>query len=67
MKQFSKDLPQWRMELPTLYVFQSTNLVMYSKLPGLVSVTVKTCNDAKSKTSEQKDKPKKKKNNNMNI
>ena len=66
MKQFPKDLPQWRIELPTLYVFKSTDLVMYSKLPGLVSVTVKTCSDAKSKTSEKKDKPKKK-NNNMYI
>ena len=32
------------------------------KLPGLVSGTMKTYNDAKSKTVETKDKPKKKKN-----
>ena len=67
MKQFSKDLPQLRMELPTLYVFKSTNLVMHSKLPSLVSVTVKTYNDAKSKTFGKNDKPKKKKNNNKNM
>ena len=67
MKQFSKDLPQLRTELPTLYVFKSTNLVMHSKLPSLVSVTVKTYNDAKSKTFGKNDKPKKKKNNNKNM
>ena len=60
-KQFSKDLPQGGMELPALYVFKSTNLVMHSKLPDLVSDAMKTYNDAKSNTLETKDKPKKKK------
>ena len=41
-KQFSKDLPQGGMELPVLYVFKSTNLVMHSKLPGFVSDAMKT-------------------------
>ena len=49
-KQFSKDLPQVEMELPTVYVFRSTNLVMHSQLRGHVSDTMKTYNDAKSKT-----------------
>lgn len=49
-KQFSKDLPQGEMELPTVYVFRSTNLVMHSQLRGHVSDTMKTYNDAKSKT-----------------
>ena len=62
-KQFSKDIPQEGMELPVLYVFKSANLVMHLKLPGLVSDTMKTYNDAKSKTLETKDIPKKKKNN----
>ena len=60
-KQFSKDLPQGGMELPALYVFKSTNLVMHSILPDLVSDAMKTYNDAKSNTLETKDKPKKKK------
>ena len=48
------------MELPTLYVFKSANLVMHLKLPGLVSDAMKTYNNAKSKTLETKDNPKKK-------
>ena len=39
---------------------------MHSKLPGLASDNMKTCNDATSKTLETKDMPKKK-NNNMYI
>lgn len=66
-KQFSKDLPQGEMELPTVYVFRSTNLVMHSQLRGHVSDTMKTYNDAKSKTFGKNDKPKKKKNNNKNM
>ena len=50
------------MELPALYVFKSTNLVMHSKLSDLVSDATKTYNDANSKTLETKDEPKKKKN-----
>ena len=50
------------MELPALYVFKSTNLVMHSKLSDLVSDAMKTYNDANSKTLETKDEPKKKKN-----
>ena len=61
-KQFSKDLPLQGMELPTLYVFKSANLVMHLKLPDLVSDAMKTYNNAKSKTLETKDNPKKKKN-----
>ena len=38
------------------------NLVMHSKLPGLASGNMKTCNDATSKTLETKDMPKKKNN-----
>ena len=48
------------MQLPVLYVLKSTNLVMHSKLPGLVRNAMKTYNYAKSKTLETKDKPKKK-------
>ena len=60
-KQFSKNLSQGRMELPILYVFKSTNLAIYSKIPGLVSDVMKTYNGAKSKTLKTKDKTKKKK------
>ena len=66
-KQFSKNLPQGGMELPILYVFKSTNLVMYSKIPGFVSDVMKTYNGAKSKTLETKDKPKKKKKKKCNM
>ena len=41
-KHFPKDLPQGEMELPALYVFKSTNLVMHSKLSGFVSDAMKT-------------------------
>ena len=61
-KQFSKDLPDGEMELPALYISNSTNLVMHSKLSGLVSDAIKTYSDAKSKALETKDEPKKKKN-----
>ena len=47
----------------TLYVFKSASLLMFSKLPGLVSDAMKTYNNAKSKILETKDKPKYKKNN----
>ena len=50
------------MELPAVYIHKSTNLAMHSKLQSLVSDAMKTCNDAKSKTLETKDKPKTKKN-----
>ena len=61
-KRFSKDLPEREMELPAFWFFKSTNLVMHSKLPGLVSDAMKTCSGAKSKTLETKNKPKKKNN-----
>lgn len=38
--------------------FKSANLVMHPKLPGLVSDTMKTYNNAKSKTLEKNDIPK---------
>lgn len=46
-------------ELPTFYVFKSTNVVMHSRLPGLVSDPMKIYNDAKSKILKAKDKPQK--------
>ena len=51
------------MELRSVCVFESTNLVTHSKLPGLVSGAMKTYNDAKSKSLKTKDNPKMKKKN----
>ena len=46
-------------ELPNLYVFKYTNVVMHSRLPGLVSDPMKIYNDTKSKILKAKDKPQK--------
>ena len=55
-RQYSRDLPQGRMELPALYVFKTTNLEMHLQLPSLARKAMKTYNDAKTKAM---DKPKK--------
>ena len=58
-RQYSRDLPQGGMELPALYVFNTTNLEMHLQLPSLARKAMKTYNDAKTKAM---DKPKKKQN-----
>ena len=55
-RQYSRDLPQGRMELPALYVFKTKNLEMHLQLPSLARKAMKTYNDAKTKAV---DKPKK--------
>ena len=49
------------MELNGLLRPDLLNLVMHSRIPGLVSDAMKTFNDANSKTLETKDTPKKEK------
>ena len=57
---FASGKLQVTIELPALCVFKSANLVMHSKSLVLVCDTMKTYNNAKSKTLEKKDIPKKK-------
>ena len=55
---FASGKLQVTVELPALCVFKSTNLVMHSKSLVLVSYTMRTYNNAKSKTLEKNDIPK---------
>ena len=61
-RRYSRYLPQGKMELPVLYVFETTNLEMHLQLPSLARKAMKTYNDAKTKAM---DKPKKRQNKKM--